>query len=258
MNWGDGSTNSSFNVSASGTIPATAHTYTSSGTKTVTLTVKDSMGHTSNSPKFSVTVAAVTITLTAPSAQTAVSGTSKSFTLGSFTQSNATGPFTVTVNWGDGSSNSSFNVSAAGTIPATAHTYTSSGSKTVTVTVKDSKGHTSNSPTFAVTVSATTGSISGEVFDDANGDGKIDDGEFGVGLWTVELYLNSTSDLLKTVTTNVSGDWSFTGLAAGPYIVKVVPETGIASTKPTGGMLTITLTAGENSTGNLFGERASG
>ena len=100
------------------------------------------------------------------------------------------------------------------------------------------------------------GSISGEVYDDANGDGKIDDGEYGSGLWTVDLL--SGGKLLTTATTKIAGDFSFTSLAAGSYVVKVVQVAGTVATKPTSGVLTITLAAGQASTGNLFGERAIG
>ena len=68
-------------------------------------------------------------------------------------QSNASSPFTVTVNWGDGSGNTSF-TAATGTIPATVHTYAAIGNDTVTITVTDSASHTSNSATFGVTVAA--------------------------------------------------------------------------------------------------------
>ena len=43
----------------------------------------------------------------------------------------------------------------------------------------------------------------------------------------------------------------------GTYTVRVVPVTGISATKPTGNLLTITLAAGQNSIGNLFGEKAA-
>ena len=105
----------------------------------------------------------------------------------------------------------------------------------------------------------TPGSISGKVFGDTNGDGKINNGEFGVGLWTVYLDLNKDGKLDagdKSVTTDINGNWSFTGLAPQTYLVRVVPVAGIAATKPTGALLTITLAAGQVSAGNLFGERA--
>lgn len=102
-------------------------------------------------------------------------------------------------------------------------------------------------------------SIAGKVFDDANGDGKIDNGEFGVGLWSVYIDTNNNGKLdsgEKKATTDISGNWLLTGLAAGTYVVRVVPVTGISSTKPTGGVLTIKLATGQQSAGNLFGERA--
>jgi hypothetical protein len=300
------------------------------------------------------------LTISGLAAQTATAGTSKSFTLGSFTETNATGPYTATVVWGDGTANTTIDLTAAGTIPATAHTYTTSGSKTVTVTVKDSDGHTSNSPTFAVTVAAgaaaklvvgqqpttgtagvalspvitvdvedadgnlvttntstitlaldtyptggaitgtvavkavagvatftgislkvggaytlkatdgtltaavtksitiaaATGSISGTVFNDANGDKKLDDGELGLGGYVVFIDLKGTGTFATgdpTATTAVNGTFSFTDLVAGTYKLDVEPVSGASLTTTE---LTIVLTAGEVSSGNLFGEKA--
>jgi hypothetical protein len=104
-----------------------------------------------------------------------------------------------------------------------------------------------------------TASISGTVFGDTNADGKIDNHELGLGLWQVFIDTNKDGKLEsgeKVTTTNINGAWSFTGLVAGTYVVRVVPVSGAVATKPTGGVLTIVLTAGQASKGNLFGERA--
>lgn len=90
-----------------------------------------------------------------------------------------------------------------------------------------------------------------------NGDGKIDDHEFGLGLWTVYIDLKDTGKFVTgepTAVTNVFGAWSFTGLAAGTYTIRVEPVTGTVATTLT--VLTIRLTAGQASIGNLFGEKA--
>ncbi len=58
------------------------------------------------------------ITLTPPAAQVATAGQSKLFLLGSFAVSNVTGPFSVDVNWGDGSADTKFSAAAIGTIGA--------------------------------------------------------------------------------------------------------------------------------------------
>ena len=58
-----------------------------------------------------------------------------------------------------------------------------------------------------------------------------------------------------TTTTAVDGTFKFTSLAAGSYEVKVIaPYAGLKPTLPSGGILNITLTAGEISAGHLFGE----
>jgi hypothetical protein len=151
VNWGDGSAQSYFSLTNAGALPATPHTYANTGTDTVTVTITDSVGHTSNSALFTVNIAYAIINLTAPINQNATTGQASAISLGSFTAANATAPYTVTVNWGDGGAQSIFAVASAGTIAATLHTYAVDGNYTVTVTVMDSNSHTSNSVGFIVT-----------------------------------------------------------------------------------------------------------
>ncbi|HEX4793152.1 MAG TPA: choice-of-anchor Q domain-containing protein [Humisphaera sp.] len=199
------------------------------------------------------------VQITAAPKQSTTLGTKTLVALGSFLQFGATGPFKVDVNWGDGSPDTVLTLSAVGAIPATNHTFLKGGSLTVSEVITDAKGNKSNTVIFTDVVTVPPSSISGKVFDDANGDGKIDNGEFGVGLWTVYLDLNNNGKLDagdRSATTDIGGNWAFTGLAAGSYVVRLVPVTGIITTQPAGGILSITLAAGQASVGNLFGEKA--
>ncbi len=311
--------------------------------------------------------AAPTLSLTPPAAQSATTGVIKKFLLGSFVESNATGPYAVDVNWGDGSPDTEFSVPAPGGIPAQSHTYAKAGMDTASIVVTDSKGNRSNKGTFVVTVTppatasiagnvfkdlngngvkdsneagaagvkvyldinkdgsldagdvavvtdamgnykfanlaagtyrvrevlpsgykliapvagyfdvavataaavvgknfadaSTVGTISGIVFNDGNSNGVFDPAELGVGLWQV--YIDANKDGTfdagdKLATTDADGNWSFTNLVAGTYSVRVVQRAGTATTTPTGGVLTITLAAGQTAAGKLFGEKRIG
>jgi len=90
---------------------------------------------------------------TAAPATAATAGTSKAFALGSFTQSGATGPFSVDVHWGDGTADTKFTQTSAGILTAESHTFTKAGVDTVSVTITDAKGDQSNVGSFNVTVS---------------------------------------------------------------------------------------------------------
>jgi hypothetical protein len=203
-----------------------------------------------------VQAAAVTLAATAAAAQSATAGTAHTFSLGSFTETGATGPYTVTVSWGDGTTATTFTTTATGALAAQSHTYAKAGANTVTVSVKDSAGHASNAATFTATVTAPGGSISGTVFDDVNGNGKRDAHELGLGLWTVYLDKNDDGKLDAgdvSATTDVNGSFTFANLAAGTYYLRVVPVSGTTATTPAGGLVKVTLAAGQLSTGNLFG-----
>src|SRR5207248_1835279 len=85
-----------------------------------------------------VQVANVAPSVTAPADQSSNEGSSHSFALGSFTDPGDDSPWHVTVDWGDGSFATTFDVSATGTIAAQDHTYADGPSDhTVTVTVDD-------------------------------------------------------------------------------------------------------------------------
>ena len=121
-------------------------------------------------------------------------------------------------------------------------------------------GQNSVGSLFADKASATPASIAGRVYNDANGNGLRDVGEAGLGLFTVYIDKNKDGKFDAgdvSTTTDINGNWSFTGLAAGTYAIRVVAVTGLTVTKPTGGLLTLTVTSGQASTGNLFGERAT-
>jgi len=79
-------------------------------------------------------------------------GQNQSFALGSFSQIGATAPFTVNVNWGDGSAVTTFAAGSAGTITPQSHTYAALGPDTVSVSVTDNSGTVTGSGTFTVNV----------------------------------------------------------------------------------------------------------
>ena len=89
--------------------------------------------------------------VTSPGDQSAVEGASTPFTLGSFVDPDG-GPWSVDVNWGDGTADSTFVTSTAGSLGSLNHTYAEEGSDTVKVTVTDSTS-LSGSATFQVVVS---------------------------------------------------------------------------------------------------------
>src|ERR671932_1295906 len=119
---------------------------------TVTITANDGNGGVTTT-NFSLGVANVTPAVTAPANQAATQGVSSSFSLGSFTDPGADSPWAVTVNWGDGSSNTVFNQTSTGTITAQSHTFANPGAFTVTVSVKD-KDNATGSASFSVNVAA--------------------------------------------------------------------------------------------------------
>jgi predicted extracellular nuclease len=96
---------------------------------------------------------------TAPVSQTATAGFAKSFSLGSFTDPYAAdGPWTVVVEWGDGSPTTSFRRSSTGSLGTQSHTFTRTGTFTVNVVVTDKDG-ASGTATFQVTVVVTYASL---------------------------------------------------------------------------------------------------
>jgi predicted outer membrane repeat protein len=94
------------------------------------------------------------MSITAPASQSASQGVAASINLGAFTDANASaGPWSVSLNWGDGSAPTTFSTSGTGAVPAQTHTFTQSGVLTATVVVTDAN-HEFGQATFSVTVSA--------------------------------------------------------------------------------------------------------
>jgi len=100
---------------------------------------------------------------------------------------------------------------------------------TNTATVSDGQTPTQSS-TASTQVIVPTGVIGDYVWFDSNGSGLINSGETGVAGVTVDLLNASGTSALAVTTTNSSGYYSFTNLAAGSYEVKFVAPAGDAFT----------------------------
>ncbi|MDP7348482.1 MAG: SdrD B-like domain-containing protein, partial [Phycisphaeraceae bacterium] len=78
--------------------------------------------------------------------------------------------------------------------------------------------------------------ISGMKYEDQDGDGVKDAGEPGLQGWTIYIDANDSGTLdagETSAVTNVSGEYEFTGLLPGTYIVaEVLPESGWQQTSP--------------------------
>ncbi len=133
------------------------------------------------------------------------------------------------------------------TIPAN---FVNTGTRPLSVTLSAGQNSTGNN-FFAQQRNA---SISGTVFNDANGNGLLDGGEVGKSGVTVTLSGGTPPVGTLTTTTNGAGAYSFTGLQAGNYTVDYTVSTGFVNTgtKP----ITVSgLAAGGSSTGNNFFEQ---
>ena len=99
--------------------------------------------------------------------------------------------------------------------------------------------------------------ISGIVYNDLNSNHQRDAGEAGFAGIQLYLDLNGIDSFVAgdpLATADVNGNYNFTGLNAGNYLVRVMPQTGHITTTPLwGGKYFLQLGAGQNATGNDFG-----
>jgi protocatechuate 3,4-dioxygenase beta subunit len=96
-------------------------------------------------------------------------------------------------------------------------------------------------------------SLSGQVFEDLNGNGMIDPEDHGLANWIVFLDTNNDGildDNERSTTTDANGNYSFGNLAAGNYLVREMAPDGWTTT--TTGQ-TIVPTSGGNVTGVNLG-----
>ncbi len=104
----------------------------------------------------------------------------------------------------------------------------------------------------------TTGSVSGVLFNDADGNGARSATESALEGWQVyvDQNLNGLLDAGEsTVTTGVDGAYSFAGLAYGNVTIREVLPASWVATSPASAVTTLHLLNGENRTGVNFGNR---
>ena len=272
IDWGDGTADTTVSMTADGHITAQAHTYAAAGTDTVSVTATDAAGHATAVPAtFTVAVGAAapvltgTLTITAGAAQTATARTPGTFALGTLATTGAPAPYTVTVNWGDGSADTTFTMAAAGAITPQAHMYAAAATDTVSVTATDAVGDASNAATFTVAVAAvaaTTATVTVHVYDDpgqtgstatplagrtvfvdANGNGVLDAGEQlavtgADGSATLAVPVGQASEIGEVLPVNVgqsqpsTADAAVAGDAAGDtvnFFTKTLSATAAAT-----------------------------
>ena len=98
-----------------------------------------------------------------------------------------------------------------------------------------------------------TGTVTGTVFTDSNGDGQQESTETGLAGQTVTL-LEGTA-VIATTTTAADGSYTFAGVSPGGYTVSVTKAAG--ETFTTAGTATVTTTSGGSVTVSPIGERAT-
>jgi uncharacterized repeat protein (TIGR01451 family) len=79
-------------------------------------------------------------------------------------------------------------------------------------------------------------SIGNQVWNDANNNGLLDNGEAGINGVTVNLYSGTT--LISTTVTSGNGNYTFAYLIPGDYVVEVVPPAGFVSSSGSNGNVT--------------------
>jgi protocatechuate 3,4-dioxygenase beta subunit len=100
--------------------------------------------------------------------------------------------------------------------------------------------------------------ITGTKWNDLNQDGRRDASEPGLAGWTIFLDTNGDGHLdtdEPSTLTNDVGNYSFTGLASGSYLVAELQQVGWEQTAPLSGIWEVTVGNGETLTGIDFGNQ---
>ena len=267
IKWGDGATSvgvitanptGGFNVTA-------GHTFAEEGTFATAVTVLDTTTRDTLTTAGSVRVSDATLTATLKAL--AVSrGVAFTATVATFIDADPAGTvsdYTASIAWGDGAV--SVGKVTAGPLKAftvtASHIYAANGTFTAIVTIKDTGGAFATAKDTVTVASPPSASITGSVFNDANANGALDTGELGLTGWRVYIDANNNGKFdaaEKSLLSDKTGHYAFTGLTAGKYIVREVPQTGLRQTLPTtvlptAGAYMITLAAGAASANTTFG-----
>lgn len=225
VNWGDGTPNTVFNQADTGAVTFQNHTFAQDGVFTVTITVADVDG-TSTPVSFLATVQNVLpIAVDSPD-QFAVATIAQSFDLGSFSDPGDDTPWTVTVNWGDGSPDGTFTVNTPGTLPPLTHAFATAGTFNVVVTINDDDGFGTSD--YLVNVIPPEAHVLGNVFRDFNRDGSFnttDRGQSGVVVFA-DRDGDGVLDINEpTATTDLNGNYDLiVGFEGAVHVRQVVPE----------------------------------
>ena len=241
IDWGDGTTSSTTDstsdvsvIGSNGTFSVQgSHTYADEGPLHPVITIAEQNSPATISATGTATMADADVLSASGTTISPAVGTTFTGTVATFTNTYAgatTGGFTATIDWGDGTSSSSGGsvTLAGGTFTVQgSHVYASAGQDVITVTIKDTDGTASATATSTASVSAATktASISGRIFDDVNVNGQLDSGEAGLAGRTVFLNIDGSGipdSNNPSATTDASGNYTFTSLAAGSYTVMEV------------------------------------
>lgn len=130
-------------------------------------------------------------------------------------------------------------------MPGWTQTYPSAGKHTVVL----ASGTTATKKDFG---NFKLGSISGMKYNDINSNGRKDANEPGLSGWTIKLSKPGTGAPVVSTVTDANGNYSFTGLTAGMYLLSEVKQPGWTQLQTPG---LVVIKSGTNATGKNFGNR---
>ena len=190
--------------------------------------------------------------VTPPSDQAGTEGLSGTFDLGSFVDPDSS-PYSVDVDWGDGTAHTTFSQGTDGPLGTQPHTYAEEGPMTVTVTVTNSANQ-SDAKTFTINVADANLTATGTTLNETTGvpftdtvatftddNPALDVGDFSAVVdWGDGSTPVAEPVSLSGTTFSVANDGTFSYGSAGTYTVTVTITDVGGSTTSTTSTITVT------------------